>query len=145
MLCVSEIRIIPDWTILIEIAVFLFVLIVLNLLVMRPMLRIIDKRREFTTDASEEAGKLSADASQLDDGRHEVLTMALREAQKERDERTFEALREADRIKAEAISRMDKMTSSSEISIETGDRSIVEELNERSQELAREIVERIEG
>jgi len=103
-----------------------------------------DKRRAFTIEAADEASKLAEDAKQLEDGRHEVLSMALKEAQAERDERTFEALREADRIKAEARSRMDEVISSTEISI-AGGSSIIEELNDRSRELADDIVKRIEG
>jgi F-type H+-transporting ATPase subunit b len=145
MLGTAEIRIIPDWTILIELAIFIIVIIVLNAFVIRPMLRVMDRRREFTVDASEEAEKLSNDAEQLEQGRHEVLAMALREAQSDRDERTQHTLREADRIKADALSRMDETTSSSEVSVEAAEGSIIEEMNQRSRELADEIVARIEG
>lgn len=144
MLGTAEIRIIPDWTILIELAIFTLVIIVLNAFVLRPMLRVMDRRREFTIDASGEAQKLSEEAEQLEQGRHEVLTMALREAQAERDERTQETLREADRVKAEARSRMDETISSSEISVESAEGSIIEEMNQRSNELADRIVARIE-
>ena len=146
MLGTTEIRIIPDWTILIEIVVFLFVILVLNALVLRPMLRVMDKRKAFTIDASDEAGKLNQEADQLEAGRREVLAMAIREAQAERDEKTQKTLREADRIKAEARSKMDEMISSSEVSIEqSGDRSIVEEMSERSRELSDVIVRKVEG
>jgi len=144
MLGTAEIRIIPDWTILIEIVVFLSVIIVLNSLVLRPMLRVMDKRREFTVDAKEEADNLIEDSDQLDEGRREVLAMALREAQAERDRRIAETLRNADGVVAEARSRMDKMISSTEVSIESTERSIVEELEGRSNELADMIVKRIE-
>lgn len=144
MLGIAEIRIIPDWTILIELAIFIIAIIVMNALVLRPMLRVMDRRREFTVDASEEAEKLSDGAEQLELGRHEVLTMALREAQAERDRRTQETLREADRIKADALSRMNETISSSEISVESAEGSIIEEMNQRSKELADEIVARIE-
>lgn len=145
MLAASEIRIIPDWTILIELAIFLFVVLVINAFIVRPMMRIMDRRRAFTVDASEEAERLNEEAGQLDQGRHEVLAMALREAQTERDRRTAAALREADRIKAEARARMDDTIASTEISVESSDRSIYEEMDERSRELAEEIVKRIEG
>ncbi len=144
MLGTAEIRIIPDWTILIEIVVFLSVILVLNSLVLRPMLRVMDKRREFTVDASEEAENLIEDSNQLDEGRREVLAMALREAQAERDRRIAETLRNADGVVAEARSRMNKMISSTEVSIESTERSIVEELEGRSNELADMIVKRIE-
>jgi len=145
MLCAAEIRIIPDWTILIELAIFIIAIIVLNAFVLGPMLRVMDRRREFTVDASQEAEKLSEDADQFEQGRHEVLAMTLREAQAERDEKTQKALREADRIKAEAMSRMDETMSSSEISVKSAKGSIIEEMNQRSKELADEIVARING
>lgn len=144
MLGTAEIRIIPDWTVLIEIVVFLFVILVINAFVIRPMLRIMSKRRAFTVDASDEARKLGYEADQLDEGKREVLSMSLREAQADRDEKTQKTLREADRIKAEARSKMDEIISSTEVSMESGDRSIVEEMGERSRELADMIVERIE-
>ncbi len=143
MLGTAEIRIIPDWTILIELAIFIIVIIVLNVLVLKPMLKVMDRRREFTVDASQEAKKLNDEAEQLEQGRHEVLTMALSEAQATRDEKTQETLREADRIKAEARSRMDETISSSEVSVESAEGSIIEEMNQRSNELADQIVVRI--
>ncbi len=145
MLAATEIRIIPDWTIAIELVVFLFVVIVLNALVIRPMLKIMDRRRAFTFDASEEAARLADEAAQLEQGRLEVLAMALREAQSEKDRRTEAALREADRIKADARARMDDTIAATEVSIESPERSIYEEMEERARQLADEIVERIEG
>lgn len=144
MLGMTEIRLIPNWTILIELAVFLFVLVVLNVFVFKPMMKIMDRRKAFTVDASEEARKLTDEAEQLEAGRTEVLAMALREAQAVRDRKIGETLREADRIKAEARSRMNEIVSATEISMEPTTRSIVDELDDRARELAAAIVARIE-
>lgn len=143
MLCVSELRIIPDWTILIEFAVFLFVLFVLNVLIIKPLLKIMERRKAFTVDASEEAHGLTEEADHLEVGRHEVLTMALREAQSDRDKGIGKALREADGITSAARSWMGKTVSSTEVSIESDERSIVEEMDKRSKELADMIVDRV--
>lgn len=145
MLGVTEIRILPNWTVLIELAIFLFVLAITNALIFQPMLRIMEKRKAFTIDSSEEAERLTKDANQLEAGRKEVLGMALREAQAERERNIGAALREADNIKAAARSRMNEIISATEISMAPSEKSIVEELDKRAAELADMIVSRIEG
>jgi F0F1-type ATP synthase membrane subunit b/b' len=144
MLGLTEIRILPNWTILIELAVFLFVLAVTNTLIFRPMMKIMEKRKAFTIGSSEEAAKLTEEAEQLDAGRKEVLGMALREAQSDREQRIGTALREADKIKAEARSKMNETVSVTEISMAPSEKSISEEMDARAVELADMIVARFE-
>ncbi len=142
MLLAADIRLIPDWTLFIQIGIFLFVVLALNLLLFRPLIRLMDRRKAFTTDASEEADSLNIEAEQLEVGRHEVLSMALKEAQDERAKRTANALREADRIVNDARSKMGAMISSNLISIESTEKSIVDEMEERAMNLAKGIIAR---
>jgi len=136
-------RLMPDWTLAVQTAIFVFVLAALGLLVFRPIRTIIERRREFTEEAVGEAGELAEQAGQLGEGRREVLETALAEAQVERERRLAEAHRDADGIIAEARRSTREIISSTAVSIETTKRSITHEMNRRAQLIADRIVERI--
>jgi F-type H+-transporting ATPase subunit b len=143
MLLAAQIRLVPDWTIFLQIGIFLSVVFALNALLFKPLLKLIDRRKAFTSDASQEALRLNTEAEQLEVGRHEVLGMALKEAQAERARRTAGALREADKIISEARATRSAVISASLISIESAEKSIVEEMDKSSNELADRIVAKL--
>ncbi|MFH1830668.1 MAG: ATP synthase F0 subunit B [Pseudomonadota bacterium] len=143
MLLATEIELIPNWTLFIQIGIFLFVLFMLNFLFFKPLLKLMDRRKQFTSDASQEAASLNDESQQLEAGRLQVLGMALKEAQDDRAKRTTDAVREADKIINEGRAKMGEMISSNLISIESTENSIVDEMNDRATKLADEIIVRL--
>ena len=134
---------VPDWTLIAQAAIFVLVVVVLSALVFRPIRTIIERRREFTEEAKEDAARLCEDAKQLDAGREEVLAMALAEAQVERERRLAESHRDVERIISDARQSTGDIISSTAVSIETEKRSIVHEMDRRAKEIAKSIVERV--
>ncbi len=131
MLCsATDITLKPDWTTIVQLFIFLFAAASLSIFVIRPIMRIIEKRKAFTEDAAEEAAKLMNESEQLEIGRREVITMALKEAYEEFEKRSAEHRRKADSVIADARARTTEALGSSALSIES-----VEELNEKEAEL----------
>ena len=145
MMCVlaRAFTLVPDWTLVVQAVIFLAVFAALSFLVFRPIRTIIERRREFTEEARENAARMLEDAAQMDEGRQEVLAMALSEAQVERDRRLAEAHRESEKIIADARKSTGDIISSTTVSIETEKRSIVHEMEKRAAEIAKSIVKRV--
>lgn len=144
MLCIiSEISLMPDWTFIVQLAIFLFVIAILTIFVIRPIIRIIDRRKAFTTDASLEAEHLTDKAIQLETGKREVLTMSLNEAYEELKKRTTEARRTGDAVIADAKTKTSEIYKASTTSLEKAEKSVEKEIDERAQGLVDEIVSRI--
>ena len=144
MLCsTTEIRLMPDWTLLAQLVIFLFILFILNRLIFQPLKKLREKRGAFTSDAAKEARHLVEEANQLDAGRQEVLAMALREAQAERFKRVTETHREFDRIVVEARARAKEIVSASAVSIESEERSIFDDMETKVEDISEDIVSRI--
>jgi F0F1-type ATP synthase membrane subunit b/b' len=142
VLASSAIRLLPDWTLLVQLAVFLAVLASLTFLVIRPTLRLLERRRSFTSEAMEHAAKLASDAEQLEAGRREVLAMALREAQASREQRVAAARRRADKTIAESRVGVAELLQHGTYGIESAEALAEFDLEALSQNLADRIMQR---
>ena len=142
MLSNAAIRLLPDWTLAVQLLIFLFVLAVLTVFVIRPLL--VDRRRSFTNEAMEGAQKLSAEAEQFEAERRETLSKGLREAQDVREKRVSTARRDADRTIAEARVGVAQLLEHGIESIESAEMLAAPDLKDLSAELAAKIVERFQ-
>ncbi|MFA4974199.1 MAG: ATP synthase F0 subunit B [bacterium] len=136
-------RLVPDWTLLPQTAVFLAVVVGLSVLVFRPVRKIIQRRREFTIEAKADAEVLAEEALQLAIGRDEVLAMVLTEAQVDRDKKLAAAYREADRMTAEARENARKVLSANAVTVEAMKKSLEQDAGVHAADIAESIVDRI--
>ncbi|MFA4875622.1 MAG: hypothetical protein WC690_09825 [bacterium] len=144
MLCsAAEITLMPDWTVVVQLFIFLVVATTLTFFVIRPTIRIIDRRRQFTSDAAAEAAKLMNEAEQLDIGRREALAMALGEAHAEYAKRATEAHGKADGAIAEARAKSAETLKGEAASIESMEALNEKELESCANGLATDIVARV--
>lgn len=138
-----KIELMPDWTIFVQLGVFLSTLVVLNLLVFRPVLRIIDRRRTFTDDARADAEQKNAEAARLEDERSRAITTAIREGEVLRDGKVAASRKEAEAIVAEARESAKRLLDSTEISIESSEEAARSIISREAEGLAEEIANRI--
>ena len=61
----SDIHLVPNWTLLIQLGIFLTVIIFLQFFIFRPTLHILHKRKAATMESSDEAKNLEATANQM--------------------------------------------------------------------------------
>ena len=134
---------IPDWTLLLQAANFFIVVAALSLLVFRPLQKVIERRRAFTTEAKADADRLLEDASQIDIGRKKVLAMALSEAQADREKMLAEAYHDKDILTAEAREKAHKTLAENAIEVDAIRKSLDQDVDRRVSEIAKEIVERV--
>jgi len=145
MLCNAAIRLLPDWTFFVQLFIFLFVLLVLTVLVIWPMQKLIDRRRAFTNETVEGAAHLIAEAEQFELGRKEMLALALREAQAERERQATAARRDADKAIVEARVGVAELLQHGARSIAWAETLVEMDLEVLSRELAGEIEKRLEA
>lgn len=138
-----KIELMPDWTIFVQLGVFLSTLVVLNFLVFRPVLRIIDRRRTFTDDARADAEQKNAEAARLEDERSRSITAAIREGEVLRDGKVAASRKEAEAIVAEARESAKRLLDSTEISIESSEEAARSIISREAEGLAEEIANRI--
>jgi F-type H+-transporting ATPase subunit b len=145
VLASAAIRLLPDWTLVVQLVIFLIVLAVLSTFVIQPMLKLMDRRRSFTGDAMQSAAKFSADADQLEVGRREMMSMALREAQAKHEACLQSCRRDADRTIAEARVGVTELLRHGIHSIESAETLAEIDLQELSKELAGDIERRLQA
>ena len=142
VLCV-DINLMPDWTLFVQLGVFLLTLIVLHLLVFRPVLRVLDRRRSFTDDAIGDAAQKNAEADRLEAERKKEITRALKDAEALHGQRIAATRRGAEAILTEAKAQMKSLLDSSEVSVESSEAEATVDISRRAEELAHEIVARV--
>ncbi len=136
-------RLMPDWTLLPQTAIFLAVVASLSVLVFRPVRKIIQRRREFTVEAKADADLLLEEALQLAIGRDEVLAMVLAEAQVDRDKKLATAYRDADRMTAEARENARKILATNAVTVEAVKKSLGQGAGASATDIAESIVDRV--
>ncbi len=141
----AKINIMPDWTVFVQLGVFLLTLLVLNFLVFRPVLRVLDRRRSFTEDARKDAAEKNLESDRLEDEREAAITKAYKEAEAMREEKVAAKRKEAEKIVSDAKTRMQGLLDSTEVSVETSESAAAQEISKRAEELAKEIVSRVAG
>lgn len=139
----AEIHLMPDWTLLVQVGIFLLVLVVLYFLVFRPTLRVIDQRKKFTSEARMQSEQLHAEADRLDAERQAAITQAIREASVIREQREVAAHRDAEQRIAEARQEARARIDSTEISLERSEEAAAADIAAAADALAREIAQRV--
>ena len=141
----AEIHLMPDWTVLVQLGIFLSVLAVLAFFVFRPVLRIIDRRRLFTAEARAEAGSLAAEAAELEAQHARAIAAALSEGEAMRAQKVAANQAEAERIVAAAREQARRLVDSTEVSVESSEEAAAGEIRRQAEAMAGEIVARIQS
>lgn len=139
----AEIHLMPDWTVFVQMGVFLLVLVVLFLFVIRPTLRVIDQRRRFTAAARAEGDRLNAEADRLDAERRAAIARAIDEASALRERQEAAAHRDAERVVAEARQEAQRLLDSGEVSMELSEKTAADGIAREAEEIAQEIAQRV--
>lgn len=139
----AEIHLMPDWTVIVQMGIFLSALAVLSFLVFRPTLRIIDRRRGYTEEARAEAERIGAEADRIEEERRTSIAAAIEEAGRERDERTARARRDAEGAIAEAKQQAQRLIDSTAVSRESSERAAEAGASGEGDAIAEEIVRRV--
>lgn len=144
MLCsATEIRLMPDWTVLPQLGVFLFLLAVLTVFVFKPLERLFERRRRFTSEAAAESARLITEAEQLEIGRRNALAMALDEAHAERARREGESRLQAEGITQQARATAAEILQKGTAEADAAGRRAAAEVDRAAKELAKQIVARV--
>jgi F-type H+-transporting ATPase subunit b len=139
----AEMNLMPDWTIVVQLGIFLCTLAILTVFIFKPVLRILDRRKSFTEGAYSEAQMLGEEAARLDAERSRAVAMALSEAKSEADRHVADTHRQAEGQLAEARVKAKQLLDTAEVSVESSEESVVAEMRRRADELAQEIVSRV--
>lgn len=141
----SEINLIPDKTVLVQLAIFLSVLFGLSFLVFRPITKIIKLRRERTNKLLEEAKalqeKIAASTEQYARTMNEARVMAHNEKEKIRQA----GLAEEASIKASARAEAVAIANESRTRIAHESKKAFDELQKDVPRLVEEIIDRVKA
>jgi len=140
-----EIHLMPDWTIFVQLGIFLLSAAVLTFFVFRPVLRLFDRRRGYTSDAEIEAGRLNGEAESLEFSCNKLLTEALENAHIRKSKEIAMANSEAERIVSDARIRAKQIAEETDISIYTSEKSVMEEMKINAEMLAGDMISRVTG
>lgn len=140
LLNASGIHLIPDWTVLAQLCIFLVALVAINSFIIKPVLRSMALRRAYTDGAEKEASRLEDDASKLDDLRREALKKEIAEAQRVKTESIETAEIAAASMLRLAREDIKKVLESSSSSIASTTHSIFDELEMRADEISAEVI-----
>lgn len=138
-----EIHLMPDWTVILQLAIFLAATAVLYFFIFRPTLKIIDRRRYFTSKARSDAQDLNAKADSLDNERKTSIVAALKTAEAESAAKILKARQDADKIVAASRSEARSILDSAEKSIQSSEKSLDKEIGKQADILANDIVARV--
>jgi F-type H+-transporting ATPase subunit b len=139
------IDLLPNKTLIVQIAIFLFVYISMNFLVFRPVLRILARRKELTVGAEKSAEELNSKTENLVN----QYTQKMEEAQaqgvalkqkfkKEGEDQATEILREAREALDSSLERTRQ-----EVQSQTKEAQLI--LRKHSRDLSKEIAEKLLG
>ncbi len=144
MLCsATEIRLMPDWTVLPQLGVFLFLVAVLTIFVFKPLERLFERRRRFTSEAAAESARLLGESEQLEIGRRNALAMALEEAHAERVRRESESRLKAEAITQEARAEAAELLRQGTVEADAAAKRAAVDVDRAAKELAKQIVARV--
>ena len=136
----TAVHVLPNWTLGVQLCIFLVAVALLNLLIFGPVLKVMDRRRELTAEAAAQAQNLNQEAEGLEARRTEVLSRALAETHAWRAKRIVDTQLAAERIVAEARLEAQWFLETTEMFIQSSEESIVEAMNTKADELAETIV-----
>lgn len=140
-----DIHLAPNWTFFVQIAVFLSVVAILNFLVFKPLLRILDWRKRFTHEAREEAGYLHSQADMIEAEASTEISDEIRKANTTGERKIAQRRGEAEGIVANAHNEARRIIDDAESSMKSSTASIVTDMDQRARSLADEIASRMLG
>lgn len=135
----------PDWTLFVQLGVFLCTLAALDRFIFRPVLRIMDERKRFTEGARATAARLTAEADELDEERRRRTHAAIKDADGIRSGELAAAEAEAARVIETSRAECKRLLDSTEMSIEVSEGSVEKRMQEEAEALSEEIVSRVTG
>jgi len=138
-----EINLMPDWTVLVQLAIFLTALAVLYYFVFKPSLKCIDQRNKFTKDARANTEKLNNEADQKLSEREKRMSEAINEANFKKTQEISLKRKEAENILAKARNEAKLIIDSTETSVEISEKLVKQEMDKQADILSAEIVARI--
>lgn len=133
----------PDWTVFVQLGIFLSTLAVLNFFVFGPVLRTLDRRRKFTEERRAEAERINAEAETLERHTAVRLSVELEKIAKENDLKMASANREAEKIVRAARVEAKKISDTADASIAFSEEQVADEIKKGAEELADDIVHRV--
>lgn len=140
-----DIHLVPDWTLFVQVAVFLSAVAILNFLVFKPLLRILDWRKRFTREAREEAGYLHSQTDMIEAEASAEISDEIRKANTLGEKRIAQRCREAEGIVANAHNEARRIIDDAETSMKSSAASIVTEMDQQARSFADEIASRMLG
>ena len=141
----SEIHLLPDWTLFVQLGIFLVASLVMYILMVRPIIRILNTRKMYTIEAETSAQRIQLEAEALTRERKETVEGALDKAHIERKELVDEARRRAGELKSNAKRDARLLVDDTEISIDSSERTVFDEMNFQVEHLASKIIEKVSG
>jgi len=138
-----KIELMPDWTIFVQLGIFISTMAVLHLLVFRPVLRIIDRRAQYTSDARADARDKNAEAERVEGERSLAISAVIKEGEQARERKLTEARKDAEKIVAEAREAARRMLDTTEVSVESSEEVAEMVIEVESEILADDIANRI--
>lgn len=141
----TEISLQPDWTVIVQLGVFLIVMAVLHIFIFKPILRIIDHRKKFTQDAHSEAIILNEKSALLEKERTLAISKAIAQINSERDLKISTAHKEGEKILASARVEAKRLLDATEVSVDATEQLVATDVERQTDSLAHEIAEKVAG
>lgn len=139
----AEIHLLPDWTVFVQLGIFLLTLTVLHIFVFRPTLHLLEKRKKFTADARVAAGKFGSDADELDKKRAQIISGEMEKTDTQAAVMLADKRREAEKIIFDARVEAKRILESAETSVEISEQAVALEMKKKAGELAKDIAARV--
>jgi len=140
---IAAIQMLPDWTLVVQLLLFLAAFGILSGYIFKPMLRVIRMRENVTEGADRDASRINMEASDLEEKQVKILNDALSSFHDERASRISEAKLKSEEMIAETHQESQWFLETSDMFIEASEKSVAHEMVVRSKELASEISERL--
>ncbi|MFO1463024.1 MAG: ATP synthase F0 subunit B [bacterium] len=139
------VELLPNETLFVQIGVFLFTFIVLNFLVFRPVLRLMERRKSLTVGAEHEAEVLGEKTQKLIETHQGKMQEARNQglALKEKSKKEGEA--EANALSAQAHQELEATLEKTRSEIAQQSKEAQLKLRSLSRELSREMAEKLLG
>jgi len=133
----------PDWTLFVELVFFVFLIWALNRLVFKPLLELIQRRKEAIIEKTASADTSSAEADKRLAEYRSRIEKALSEAEEVRSSILRNAKEEQRKILMSAQSRYERMLAEQVESAKAQAEVVKSELELKVEELAKTLVERL--
>ena len=140
---VAAIHMLPNWTVGVQLVVFITAFVILSRYIFKPMLRVIEMRRSVTDGADDEANRINVEAGNLEEKRVRVLREALSSLQDERAQRISQARIKAEKMIEETRQESQWFLETSDMFIEASEKSIADDMVDRADLLAKDIAARV--